>query len=67
MISVAQQIMEARLSAGLTRTQLGKKAGLPRQTILRIEQGEVSPTLQTLGKIAAALGTVLVVSRTDKQ
>jgi DNA-binding XRE family transcriptional regulator len=45
-----------RKSAGLTQQQLAKRAGIPQETLSRIESGKHSPTLKTLKKIDRALG-----------
>ncbi len=50
------QVLKLRKEAGLTQDDLARKAGLQQSHISRIEKGEVSPTRQTLEKIAKALG-----------
>lgn len=48
---------EARTAKGLTLEALAKKADLGKSTIQNIETGKVSPTLDQLERIAAALDT----------
>ncbi len=51
-----EKLMLERANQGLTAGELAEKAGLGRQTVSRIEKGEAEPRLQTVGKIAKALG-----------
>lgn len=48
---------EARLAKGLTLQELAEKTDLSKSTIQNIESGKVSPTLDQLERIAAALDT----------
>ena len=50
------RLAEIRKSKGLSQDQLSKLSGVGRVTIARIETGKISPNLQTLEKLAAALG-----------
>lgn len=43
-----------RLKKGLSQEELAFEAGLNRNTIGKIERGEVSPTIETLEKLADA-------------
>jgi len=45
-----------RARQGKSIVKLAKEADLSPKTIIRIEQNKVIPRLQTVGKIAAALG-----------
>ncbi len=49
-----------RREAGLTVTELGKKAGVSSAMISRIENGQVSPSLTTLGSLAQGLQVELM-------
>lgn len=46
----------ARIKANLKQDELAEMAQVSRDTIGAIERGEKSPTVNTLGKIADALG-----------
>lgn len=46
----------ARLAAGFSQSDLSEKSGLPKPTLSRYENGHVLPSLQTLRKLADALG-----------
>lgn len=53
---VGMNVKLARVKAGLKQEELAEKADLSRETISSIERGEKSPTVQTVGAIADALG-----------
>lgn len=55
-MSVGRQLAEARHDAGLSQRELAHRAGVPLSTVGRIERGTVSPTVQTLERLAEALG-----------
>ncbi|MFE7072733.1 helix-turn-helix domain-containing protein [Streptomyces sp. NPDC057620] len=57
--AVGRQIREARLYANLTQEKVALDTGIDRPSIVRIEQGQQSPTLDTLIRIAAAIGVPL--------
>jgi len=46
-----------RLKKGFSQEELAFQAGVNKNTIWKIETGKVSPTVETLAKIAQALGT----------
>jgi len=50
-----QQVLGWRRNIGWTQGELERRAGLAHNAISRIEQGEVSPKLETVEKIAVAL------------
>lgn len=50
------KLREARLSAGLSQKELAARIGVVTSTVTQYENGRMSPTLQTLNKLAAALG-----------
>jgi transcriptional regulator with XRE-family HTH domain len=55
---LAERIRQRRHSLGLTQEALAERAGVSRETIGRLEQAATgSPTLDTLCKVAKALGT----------
>lgn len=53
---LAARVEELRKDQGLDVTTLASRAGVGRGTVLRIEAGQVSPTLETILAIAHALG-----------
>lgn len=53
---IAQQLVEARYSLGLSQKELAAKSGLTQANISKIESGTSHPTIDSLKKIADALG-----------
>ena len=49
-------LAQERKSHGFTQEHLAEASGVHRVTIARIETGEVSPTAETLKRLADALG-----------
>jgi putative transcriptional regulator len=56
---VTNDIRELRTARGITQADLATKVGVTRQTIIAIEQGRYSPSLEMAFLIARALGTRL--------
>lgn len=53
---VHQQVKEIRMAQGMTQEELALKAGLVQAAISRFEKGERGVTMNTLIRIAWALG-----------
>lgn len=53
---MARQLIKARLAKKLTQTELADKAGVKQAYIARLESGSANPTVDTLNKVAGALG-----------
>ncbi len=60
-LAVKLAIRWARLRAGLTQADLAKRAGLTQPMIARLEHPDWNPTIETLEKVAKALGARLEV------
>jgi putative transcriptional regulator len=57
---VTNQIRALRFAAGeMTQAELADRVGLTRQTIIAIEQGRYSPSLEVAFKIARVFGAPL--------
>ncbi|MGW2591941.1 helix-turn-helix domain-containing protein [Streptomyces sp. NPDC001515] len=56
---VGDQIRHARQLANVTQQELAERAGLEKQTISLIENGHSSPLLDTLWRLARALGATV--------
>lgn len=52
----ADLVREARLRAGLTQAELGRRLGKPQSTIARWETGAARPSLETLREAVRACG-----------
>jgi DNA-binding XRE family transcriptional regulator len=51
----ARKLIQEREAAGLSQSELARRAGLRPETINRLEKGKHSPDMATLGKISKAL------------
>ena len=51
-----QMVQDARRRAGLTQRGLAAAAGIPQETIARIERGRADPRLMTLERLLEACG-----------
>ncbi|MEO7229343.1 MAG: helix-turn-helix transcriptional regulator [Candidatus Limnocylindrales bacterium] len=51
MSMAGRMVREARRRANLTQRQLSAKAGIPQETIARIERGRVDPRVTTLDRL----------------
>jgi transcriptional regulator with XRE-family HTH domain len=56
---VGERIRAARLHANLTQERLALAAEIDRPSVVRIERGQQSPTLDTLIRIAEVIGVPL--------
>ena len=52
-------IRELRTERGLTQADLAEAVGVTRQTVIAIEQGKYSPSLEMAFQISRVLGAVL--------
>lgn len=58
-LRVGEQIRTLRVRAALSGMALANKACISRSLLSRIERGLVSPSIETLGRIAGALGVAM--------
>ncbi|HEV3190685.1 MAG TPA: type II toxin-antitoxin system HicB family antitoxin [Polyangiaceae bacterium] len=65
-LTAALTIRWARHDAGLTQTELGKLAGVKQQQIAKLEDPAENPTLETIEKVAKALGRAVNVGLEDR-
>ncbi len=54
MSMAGRMVRHARRRAGLTQRQLAARAGIPQETIARIERGRSDPRVNTLDRLLAA-------------
>jgi transcriptional regulator with XRE-family HTH domain len=57
---VAARVAEIRAQKGITQESLAAKAHINRVTLARLERAQHPPNLETLERIARALGVALV-------
>jgi len=57
--AIADLIVDARVRTGLTQAELARRAGTSQARISELERGEANPTVDTLARIAGALGGLL--------
>ena len=59
--AIIQAIIDARKSAGITQKELSQKSGIAQGDISKLENGNANPTINTLQRLAAALGKTLKI------
>jgi transcriptional regulator with XRE-family HTH domain len=57
----ADLLREARLRAGITQAELGRRVGRTQSQIARWERGDVKPSLETLRQLIRACGLELTL------
>ena len=57
----ADLLREARLRAGITQAELGRRVGRTQSQIARWERGDVKPSLETLRRLIRACGLELTL------
>lgn len=59
-MAITNEIRRLRFERGeMTQAQLAEAIGMTRQTVIAIEQGKYSPSLEAAFKIADALGVAI--------
>ena len=53
---LGRRLRELRLEAGLTQAELARRTGIHRPNIARVEAGRHTPSLETLARLATAIG-----------
>lgn len=56
---VTNSLRAVREEAGMTQAELARRVGVTRQTLIAIEQGRYSPTLELAFQLARAFGVGL--------
>jgi DNA-binding XRE family transcriptional regulator len=60
-LELSLEIIRIRKARKMTQAQLGKSIGMNQSAIARIESGTMNLTALTLHRVAAALGTRLII------
>jgi ribosome-binding protein aMBF1 (putative translation factor) len=55
-LELARQLRDSRRAKRMTQKNVADKASMPQSVIARLESGEHSASIATLGKVATALG-----------
>jgi transcriptional regulator with XRE-family HTH domain len=63
--SFARRLRELRETVGLTQHQLAERAGMHRQGIAKLENGEREPTWATVRTLAKALGVTCMAFESE--
>ena len=58
-MDIIRAILDARIRAGLTQTELSKKTGISQADISRLENGTRNPSLALLKRLADAMNMTL--------
>ena len=58
---IAKDVIRARIENKITQKELAKRLNTTQSVISRLEQGESSPSISFLKRVAAALNTTLLV------
>lgn len=59
---LAEQVRALREGQGISQSELAQRIGSTQPAVARLEAGGVAPSIETLDRIAAALGLKLTVS-----
>lgn len=57
--AIVQAMIDARKRTGLTQRELAERTGIAQSDISKFETGGGNPSLRTLQRLAAGMGTVL--------
>jgi DNA-binding XRE family transcriptional regulator len=55
-VRLGHRLRALRIAAGLTQAELARRTGIHRPNIARVEAGRHTPSLETLARLAAAIG-----------
>lgn len=66
-LSVAESLIEARNSIGMTQKQLSESAAMYQSDISKIENGTANPSVQTLKRIADAMDMMVRIAFVPKE
>ena len=66
-MDITRAILDARIQAGLTQTQLSEKSGISQADISRLERGTRNPSLSLLKRLAEAMDSTLRIEFVPKK
>ena len=66
-MDITRAMMNARINAGLTQTELSKRSGISQADISRLENGTRNPSLALLKRLAEAMDSTLRIEFIPKR
>ena len=66
-MDIKRAILNARINAGMTQTELSKKSGISQADICRLEKGTRNPSIALLKRLAEALDSTLKIEFVPKK
>ena len=60
-VNITRAILDARINAGMTQTELSQKSGISQADISRLEKGTRNPSLSLLKRLAEAMDSTLKI------
>jgi transcriptional regulator with XRE-family HTH domain len=60
--SVGMRVVQLRMRAGISQEELARRVGTTKSAISRLESGRHRPNVETLQRIAEAVGARLVIT-----
>ena len=66
-MDITRALLDARVQAGLTQSQLSERSGISQADISRLEKGTRNPSLSLLKRLAEAMNTTLSIEFVPKK
>lgn len=66
-MTCSEAIKQARMRAGMSQSELGKRMGVSQQAIAKLESSKCNPTINTLIRVGNATGTTPVFEFTRRK
>lgn len=65
--NIASLIRDKRIAKGISQTKLAEMVGMQQPSIARLESGKITPSLETIERIAKALDLQVQISFKNKK
>lgn len=59
--TIAQALIDARQTTGLTQNELAERSGITQGDISKLEHGKLNPSIKILQRLASAMGKQLKI------
>ena len=66
-MNITRAILDARIRAGMTQTELAEKSGISQADICRLEKGTRNPSIALLKRLADAMDSTLRIEFVPKK